>query len=149
VQFSCATAVGTYSYRRAPNAEIAGNEPNCGQNLTSQRNTLTPQALAKSSHQIAMMMSPDSPLCQGSVLCEHRQPVSRLNAGSQVKARRLPPQTLYFAFSETSRQSAGVKRLGREADRSPSSVFQINTLRTGSFKLFKRPFPRFLAILTL
>jgi len=28
-------------------------------------------------------------------------------------------------------------------------VVLINTLRTGSFKLFKRPFPRFLTILTL
>ena len=29
------------------------------------------------------------------------------------------------------------------------AVFEINTLRTGSFKLFKRPFPGFLTILTL
>jgi len=28
-------------------------------------------------------------------------------------------------------------------------INSINTLRTGSFKLFKRPFPRFLTILTL
>ena len=27
--------------------------------------------------------------------------------------------------------------------------FRLNTLRTGSFKLFKRPFPEFLTILTL
>ena len=30
-----------------------------------------------------------------------------------------------------------------------SSLNVINTLRTGSFKLFKRPFPGFLTILTL
>jgi hypothetical protein len=29
------------------------------------------------------------------------------------------------------------------------SAFDVNTLRTGSFKLFKRPFPGFLTILTL
>jgi len=28
-------------------------------------------------------------------------------------------------------------------------IFTFNTLRTGSFKLFKRPFPGFLTILTL
>jgi hypothetical protein len=31
----------------------------------------------------------------------------------------------------------------------PSEKDSINTLRTGSFKLFKRPFPGFLTILTL
>jgi hypothetical protein len=30
-----------------------------------------------------------------------------------------------------------------------SIIVSINTLRTGSFKLFKRPFPGFLTILTL
>jgi len=36
-----------------------------------------------------------------------------------------------------------------EADNSPPPSAEVNTLRTGSFKLFKRPFPGFLIILTL
>ena len=42
------------------------------------------------------------------------------------------------------------KPLGRHTHRSQdNSNMNLNTLRTRSFKLFKRPFPGFLAILTL
>ena len=105
----CATAVGTYGYRRAPNAEIAGNEQICGENLSCHRYTFTLQALAKSSYQIATMTSPIrhnvTAGCNSSV-----GTVSRLNAGSQVIALRLPPQAQHFAFSETSRQGVFIGR---------------------------------------
>ena len=42
-----------------------------------------------------------------------------------------------------------VKRPEREAGHLLVSSDEVNTLRTGSFKLFKRPFPGFLTILTL
>jgi hypothetical protein len=41
------------------------------------------------------------------------------------------------------------KYLGTTLTKQTSIQEEINTLRTGSFKLFKRPFPGFLTILTL
>ena len=45
--------------------------------------------------------------------------------------------------------SRGIRRQGDEPDRLSLSSDDVNTLRTRSFKLFKRPFPGFLTILTL
>jgi hypothetical protein len=113
VQFSWVTAVGAYSYRSAPNAEIAGNEQICGQNLTSHRCTLTLQAIAKSSYQIATLTSPirhNVTVMSCASWDSSVGTVSKLNAGSQVIALRFPPQTQYFAFSETSRQGDFIGR---------------------------------------
>jgi hypothetical protein len=56
-------------------------------------------------------------------------------------------------FSKTSSQAMGpthppTKRVKLVENSDPYNA-QVNTLRTGSFKLFKRPFPGLLTILTL
>ena len=43
----------------------------------------------------------------------------------------------------------GIEVRGRRGRRRRKLLDDLNTLRTGSFKLFKRPFPGFLTILTL
>jgi len=42
----------------------------------------------------------------------------------------------------------GIDVTGRQERRRRKLLDDLNTLRTGSFKLFKRPFPGFLTILT-
>jgi len=43
----------------------------------------------------------------------------------------------------------GIEVRGRRGRRRRKLLDDLNTLRTGSFKLFKRPLPEFLTILTL
>ena len=45
--------------------------------------------------------------------------------------------------------SAGLKGMGYQTEHCPPPSGEVNTLRTGLFKLLKTPFPGFLTILTL
>jgi hypothetical protein len=54
---------------------------------------------------------------------------------------------IFFYISRNS--SENEKHFETSCREDQNTHFMFNTLRTGSFKLFKRPFPGFLTILTL
>jgi len=63
-----------------------------------------------------------------------------VQAGNVIISRHKKPERKYG--SELILRTARLSCL-------PHDLPRLNTLRTGSFKLFKRPFPGFLTILTL
>jgi hypothetical protein len=58
-------------------------------------------------------------------------------------------ETAFYNGLLKERYKGGIEVRGRQGRRRRKLLDNLNTLRTGSFELFKRPFPRFLTILTL